>query len=218
MTPAGLPCPWCKLVQRVVNGQCAACHGAFPPPPRQGPPPAPPPAPRAVPAAFASRCLDWNDFKLGGVILGGSGGLFLLVGVPLVAIGETWAASFVAIAAVSLASAALLLRAGRARLRTLRAVFERGEAVPARIVSIVEDRTVFEEDVPDHLKYPWQIEYEFALGGAPHRGTVLVEPSLWQIDRRPGDLLWLLLHPAFPSHHEFWPPLERQKGGTRIIR
>lgn len=146
---------------------------------------------------------------LGGLIGIGFGGAFLLLGGPApLAMGEILTAViFIAMGALSLAAGVAFFLSGRARLQARRAAYELGVAAPARIVAITQDTSVVEDDPStQEILHPWQIDYEYSHHGAVHRGSVRTWSSPWHPHRRPGDPLWVMIHPQNPAVHEFWPP------------
>jgi hypothetical protein len=192
-----ITCGWCGTKYTQFQPNCQNCGGLLPPPPGMQVGPPPPPAPRALPGGFERRML-WT-----GNVFAMVGGIFLLVGVPLV-IGAFFLHPLAAlIPMIHCTLGYLLLKHGRKKgLATVNA-FKHGKAVEGEIAEVYQDTSTSVNG-----RHPWAIVYRFSAGGNQmHEGKAVTFDSDAQ-DRARGQKLWVLYVEDNPAQNTIYPPVK----------
>lgn len=184
MTGPTLPCGWCGTSNRdLSNTNCVNCGGPLPPPPtlpRDELGVEPPPVPRVIPAPYRRRVLYWKNVN---VIIGMAftivfcwSIIFPIIGIPLWYFGR---------------------KKALARLEAL----ERGQAAPARLVSVRLDSSI-----QMNGRSPWKILYTFDTAQGIKEGWVHAWEALHS-RREEGEAFWVVYLPDDPDRNTPWPPV-----------
>lgn len=191
-----ITCGWCGTKYSGFQPNCKNCGGALPHPPGMDAGEPPPDPPRRLPKGFERRVL-WthNVFAL-------VGGIFLLVGVPLM-IGMVFVHPLAPlIPLIHCTLGYFLLRHGRGKAKRMLNAFVNGKAIRGDIKDVFEDTSISVNN-----RHPWAIAYGFDVQGQIYEGTA----RTWDADARlrsRGQHIWVLAIESDPEQNTIYPPVK----------
>jgi membrane protein implicated in regulation of membrane protease activity len=164
-------------------------------------PASPPSPPRNVPSQVIWRILLTDGWAIAGLVFTLLGFIFGVLGTALTLslVAAFVGLPFAGLGALFLLAATLLLAWRYQVAHKTVEVLEQGEATLGEISNVYQNF-----HVRVNGRYPWTVEYRFAVSGSPHRGqvTTLSRPDLSQ---QPGRPVYVLYMRDTPGQNTIYP-------------